>query len=125
MAKFVNSDVLDAGLNYIKTNCNKLALVSAYTFGDSYSIVNANIIADAAMAPTDFTLGSSGNSRTLTASAKQDASANATGTASHVVFLDTVNSKVLWATSETTGQTIYIGNPVSFPSVIYTANQPV
>ena len=39
-------------------------------------------------------------------------------------FLDTVNSKVLWVTNETSGQSITIGNPVSFPSLVYTVNQP-
>jgi hypothetical protein len=78
------------------------------------------------MASGDFTLGTSGNDRTLTtASGKQDAAANAGGAASHLAFLDTVNSKVLWVTEETSGQTIVTGNPVTFPSLVYTAKQPV
>jgi hypothetical protein len=36
-----------------------------------------------------------------------------------------VNSKVLWVTEETSGQTITSGNPVNFPSLVYTAKQPV
>ena len=126
MAKWAHADVLDNGINYIKTNCNKVAVISAYTAGDSYATVNAAILAEATLASTDFTLGASGSNRTLTtASGKQDTSANATGAASHIAFVDTVASKVLWVTEETSGQSITAGNPVTFPSLVYTAKQPV
>ena len=126
MAKYAHPDVLDQGPNFIKVNCNKMAVIDAYTFGDSYATVNGNILAEASMTSTDFTFASSGNDRTLTtASGKSDASANATGAASHIAFVDTVNSKVLWVTEETSGQTITAGNPVNFPSLVYTAKQPV
>ena len=46
------------------------------------------------------------------------------GAGNHIAFLDTTNSKVLWVTNETSGQSITIGNPVSFPSLVYTVNQP-
>ena len=126
MAKYAHPDVLDNGPTYIKTNCNKVALLDAYTFGDSYATAISNLMAEATMASGDFTLGTSGNDRTLTTAAgKQDASANAGGAASHIAFIDTVNSKVLWVTEETSGQTIVLGNPVTFPSLVYTAKQPV
>lgn len=127
MAKWANSAVLDNGLNEIKTFCNKMAVVSAYSAGDSYATVDGNILADVAMSSGDFTLGSSGSNRTLTtASGKSDATAGATGTASHIVFLDTTSSpqRVLWATEETSGQTVTTGNQVNFPSLVYTATQP-
>lgn len=127
MAKWVNADVLDNGLNNIKNNCNKMALISTYTAGDSYATVNGNILAEVTMASGDFTLGSSGSNRTLTtASGKQDASANASGGGApmHIAFVDTVASKVLWVTEETSDQTITSGNPVSFPSLVYTSQQP-
>ena len=126
MAKYAHPDVLDNGPAYIKTNCNKVALLDAYTFGDSYATVISNLMAESTMASGDFTLGTSGNDRTLTTAAgKQDASANAGGAASHIAFVDTVNSKVLWVTEETSGQTIVLGNPVTFPSLVYTAKQPM
>ena len=127
MAKWVHADVLDNGIAYIKANCNKMALVSAYSAGDSYATVNAAIVADTAMAPGDFTIAASGNNRTLTTAAgKSDTAANVTGggAGNHIAFLDTTNSKVLWVTNETSGQSITIGNPVSFPSLVYTVNQP-
>ncbi len=128
MAKFAHADVLDNGPNYIKTNCNKMALISAYTFGDSYATVNAALLAEAAMASGDFTLATAGNDRTLTTAAgKSDASANASGgsASNHIAFVDTVASKVLWVTEETSGQAVTAGNPVNFPSLVYKAVQPV
>ena len=126
MTKWAHADVLDNGPAYIKTNCDKVCVVSAYTAGDSYATVTAAILAEAALTSTDFTLASSGSDRTLTTAAgKQDTSANASGTASHFAFVDTANSKVLWVTEETSGQTITSGNPVTFPSLVYTAKQPV
>jgi hypothetical protein len=128
MTKYAHPDVLDNGPNYIKTNCNKMALISAYTFGNSYSTVNAAILAEVTMTSGDFTNGSSGNDRTLTtASGKTDASANASGgsASNHLAFVDTVNSKVLWVTEETSGQAVTAGNPVNFPSLVYTSKQPV
>ena len=50
MAKWVHADVLDNGIAYIKANCNKMALVSSYSAGDSYATVNAAIVAEAVMA---------------------------------------------------------------------------
>lgn len=128
MAKWLHADVLDNGLNYIKNNCNKIALVSTYAAADSYATVNGNILAEAAMVSGDFTLGNSGSDRTLTtATGKQDASANGSGggASMHIAFLDTINSKVLWVTEETSDQTITAGNPVNFPSLVHTFGQPV
>lgn len=126
MTKWAHADVLDNGPAYIKTNCDKVCVVSAYTAGDSYATVTAAILAEAALTSTDFTLASSGSDRTLTTAAgKQDTSANATGAATHIAFVDTAASKVLWVTEETSGQTITASNPVTFPPLVYTAKQPV
>lgn len=126
MTKWAHADILDNGPEYIKTNCDKVCVVSAYTAGDSYATVTAAILAEAALTSTDFTLASSGSDRTLTTAAgKQDTAANVSGTASHIAFVDTVASKVLWVTEETSGQSITAGNPVTFPSLVYTAQQPV
>jgi len=128
MTKWVNSKVQDDGLNYLKTNCNKIALISAYSANDSYATVTGNLLAEATMASGDFTLaGSAGAARTCTTAAgKQDAAANAGGGGAtmHIAFLNTNGSEVLWVTDETSDQTITIGNPITFPSLIYTCNQP-
>ena len=124
MAKYAHPDLLRNGPAYLQANCNKMAIVSAYTFGDSYATVNAAILAEVAMTSGDFTLAASGNDQTCTnAAGKQDTSANATGgsASNHIVFLDTTNSKVLAATEETTGQVVTAGNPITFPQITYTA----
>jgi hypothetical protein len=127
MAKWVHSDVLDNGISYIKNNCDKVAVIVAYTAGDSFATVAApaNIVGEAAMASGDFTIGSSGQNRTLTTAAgKSDTAANNNGDPTHFAYLDTVNSKVLWVTTENSIQDVTAGNPVSFPSLVYTSNQP-
>lgn len=125
MSKWVNSAVLDDGLNSIKTNATQLRLLSAYAAGDSFATVAANTLATAAMTSADYTLASAGSNRTLTTATGKTAtaSASATGTPDlHLAF--TNGTTVYWVTDETSNQAITSGNPVNFPSVVYTSNQP-
>jgi streptogramin lyase len=127
MSKWVHSDVLDLGINKVKTDCNAMLLIKAYTAGDSYATVNGNKLASVAMTSSDFTLGSSGSNRTLTPASGKSANATANSGASpdlHIAFVDTTNSKVLWVTDETSDQVITSGNPINFPAPVYTTNQP-
>ena len=126
MTKFAHNDVLDNGPAYIKSTCNKMVVVSAYAFGDSYASVMAAMLAEAAMTQSDFVLSSSGNNRVLTTSSIIfDSAANASGLANHIIFVDSVSSKVLWATEENTpgGHQITQGVRVDFPSLTYTSTQ--
>lgn len=127
MARYMHPDALDGGLSYIRTNATKLALISAYTVGDSYATVNAAILAEATIDSSAMTLGSSGNDRTLTVAAQSDASANGSGgsATSHGVLLDVANSKVLYVTEESAAQSITVGNPVALSGFVITAKQPV
>jgi len=128
MAKWVNAKVLDEGPNYIKVNCNKVVLVPSYTAGDSYATVNGAALADVTgLASADFVLASSGSNRTLTAATKTDTAANSSGggAGNHIAYLNTTGSEVLWVTNETSGQAVVSGNPVVFPSLVYTSVQPV
>lgn len=128
MAKWVNSLVLDNGLNEIKNNANRLHLIKAYASGDSYATVIGNSCADVAMASGDYTLGNgAGSARTLTTASGKSATASANSGAGpnlHLAYVDTVNSRVLWVTDETSDQVITAGNTVNFPAVVYTSNQP-
>lgn len=125
MAKWVNSLVLDNGLNQIKNNATRMHLVSAYSAGDSYATVNTNTLAYATMTGTDFTLGDSGSNRTLTTAAGKSATASASAASPdlHIVFTNGSNA-VYWATDETSNQAITSGNTVNFPQIVYTAQQP-
>ena len=109
----------------MKTTITKQILVSAYTIGDSYATVQANKLAEVAMASTDFTIASSGNNRTLTTAAGKTATTTAasTGTDLHLVFTDGVGA-VIWVTDETTNQVFQSGQTVSFPVITHTDSQP-
>lgn len=131
---WLHADVLDNGPAYIKANCNKALLLKNYSTGDSYATVNgAGVkVAEATMANGDFTHGGgAASARTLTAATSGKAAGNALIATTNGVdnlrtaFVDTVASKVLWVTDESTDQTITAGNPVQFnASPVLTLNQP-
>lgn len=126
MPKFVHADVLDGGLNAIKTVATKQLIIKAYAANDSYATVISNLVAEVAMASGDFTLSSSGNNRLVTTAAGKSAAASANSGATpdlHIAFTDGT-AKVLWVTDETTDQVVTSGNTVNFPVLTYTTNQP-
>lgn len=127
MPFYKHPDVMDNGLAHLRANCNRIALISGYTQGDTFATVNTAILADAPMAPADLTLGSAGLNRTLTVTGKTDSSANATGGGvnSHVALLDTAGSRVLYVTEETDAQSITAGNGVNIGGFVITETQPV
>lgn len=127
MAKYANPAFLDGGFTAFKANVNQMVLLKAYTAGDSYATTTANLLASVAMATGDFTLtGADAAARVMTSAVKTGVTASASSGASpalHVVFRDTVNSIVYWAT-EATNQVVTSGNTVNFPAVTYTSGQP-
>lgn len=126
MAKWAHSDVLDGGLNAIKTVAIKMYLIKAYAAGDSYETVIGNALnAGVSMASGDYTLSSSGSNRLVTTGTKSDtATANSGATPNlHIAFTDG-SAKVLWVTDETSDQVITSGNTLNFPALTYTSNQP-
>lgn len=130
MTKYAHPDVLDNGPKYIKDNCNKVILITAYS--SVYATVNgANKIAEAALVTGDFALsGADGAARVLTATLTGKSMGNALqgladGTGMHLAFVDTANSKVLYVTDESSDQPITNGNPVQLNSnPTYSSNQP-
>ncbi|CDN87330.1 hypothetical protein BN948_01750 [Hydrogenophaga intermedia] len=120
-------DALDNGLAYIRANANLMALVSSFTFGDSFATLMGRVLAAASISSADMTLGSSGNNRTLSVAAKTDSAADASGGGAnnHTVLFDTVNSKVLEVTEESAKQAIIAGNQVNMAGFVITATQPV
>lgn len=127
MAKWVNSDVLDGGLNGIKTVATRMFLIKAYTLADLYATVIANALnAGVVMATGDYTLSSSGSDRLITTGTKsQVANANSGAIPNlHIAFTDGIG-KVLWVTDETSDQVITSGNTLNFPALTYTSQQPI
>lgn len=124
MAKWVHADVLDGGLNAIKTVATKMILINAYTAGDSYATVIGNRVAEATMTATDYTLASSGSNRTLTNAAKSATATAAAVSGNHHIAHTDGSAKVLWVTDETGEATANIGDTINFPALVYTSNQP-
>jgi hypothetical protein len=130
MTTYAHSDVLDNGPAYIKTNCNKVILMTAYT--NNYATANgANKVAESTLTTGDFALsGADSAARVLTATLTGKSGGNAIqgvvdGTGMHVAFVDTAASKVLYVTTESSDQAITLGNPVVFNNnPTYTSNQP-
>jgi hypothetical protein len=126
MPKWVRAGVLDNGLNDIKNTATSMLLISTYTAGDSYATVFGNRLnAGVAMVPADFTVAASGNNRTLTTASGKTAAATAGAAAPnlHIAFTDGA-ANVIWVTDETSDQPITNGNLLTFPSLVYTSNQP-
>jgi hypothetical protein len=125
MAKWVAASVLDNGINQIKNNATRMCLIKAYAAADSYATVAGNIIAEAAMTSTDYTLSSVGNDRRATTATKSIAASASSGASPnlHVAFIDAATN-VLWVTDETSDQVVTSGNTVNFPALTYTSAQP-
>ena len=126
MAKWVNSLVLDGGLNYIKNNATQMLLIRAYTSGDTYGTVVGNQVAAVTTSSSNFTLYGT-TSRSLVTSGSLSAVATASSGATpnlHIAFTDG-SSTVYWVTDESSDQVVNSGNTVYFPAVTYTSNQPL
>lgn len=124
MAKYAHADVLDGGLNAIKNNAIRMLLLKAYAAGDSYSTVTGNAICSVTTASADFTISGADNAPRVLTSAAKSGTASGSGSAAAIAFTDNV-SRVLWVTTETSGQAVTSGNTVAFPSLTYTSNQPI
>ena len=130
MSRFAHADVLDNGIAYLKANCNKVVLTSQYD--TTYAGCNATYkVAEATLVSGDSALsGAAGAARTLTYTLTGKSGGNAlmavaNGANMHIAFLDTVNSKVLYVTEESSDQAITSGNPVQFNSnPTYVSSQP-
>ena len=130
MSRFAHADVLDNGPQYVKTNCNKVVLTDVYS--DVYATATGSAkVAEATLVTGDFAIaGAAGAARTMTAtltgkSGGTAAKSVADGTNMHIAFVDTVTSKVLYVTEESSNQAITSGNPVTFNSnPTYVSAQP-
>lgn len=115
MAKWANDLFMDAALDWILNNVNKMTACqgqpTTFTEGNA-----TNALADVAMTSGDFTKANGDTSgRKLTVGAKNDVLIDASGNADHVALLDTVNSILAYVTTCTT-QALVGGSNVSFPA---------
>ena len=104
MTKSVHDDVLDAALNYVKTNGNKLTVcegaptsyAEATTAKGSGGLRVGQIVTDS----SDYTGPANGDTsgRKLTHNAQTGVAVDVAGVGSHLAVVDTVNSKLLYVT---------------------------
>lgn len=101
---FVHDDVLNASLDYLKTNTTKIVLCDAGP--TTYSDANTNNgtstgmkLAEVTTVSGDFTISDGPvDGRKVQVAAKNGVSVVAAGNGTHVAWLDTVNSKLLAVT---------------------------
>ena len=108
MGKSVHNDVLDAGLNYIAANADKLTVCSQ----QPTTYAEANVTYALGDAVPSFTGPADGDAsgRKLTVDAVSGADVDATGEANHVALLDTGTSKLLYVTTLAEAQDVTAGN---------------
>ena len=115
MAKYVDDSILDAALNEIKNNCNKMTVCSAQP--SSYAEANNGgsvFLGDVTMASADFNITDGDVSgRKCAVGQKKEVNVDVTGTATHVALLDTAASKLLYVTTSTS-LALTSGNTLTF-----------
>lgn len=130
--KEFNPLVYDNGLNEIVSNANALWLVKNPVAGDAinnqFAALDAKRVASVTLAGGDKVLGAHlTGGRKVTTAAKSDNEADASsvgGDDLHFALVDTVNSRVLAITDETTDQVITVSNQVNLPSLEWRMLQP-
>lgn len=130
MSRYAHSLLLQNGPAYLAANANKFILTDSYTA--SYATANGSAkVAECALVSGDFAIVSpDGSACVLTAALAGKAAGNALkavadGSNMHGVFVDTVNSRVLMVTEESSNAAITLGNPVVLSvSPTYSVGQP-
>lgn len=115
MAKYLNDAGLDALLDYIKNNCDKMIVCSTQptTYAEATSTY---ALADVAMASGDFTHANGDTSgRKTTVAAKSAVPIDASGNAQHVALVKTGTSTLL-AVTTCTSQALTAGGTVDVPA---------
>jgi len=115
MAKFIHDDVLNAALNYIKSNASKMYACSALptTYNEATSTY---ALADVAVASGDFTLADGDASgRKVTVGAKSGVTVDTSGTITHIAIVDDTNSKLLLVTT-VTSRAVLASDKIDIPA---------
>lgn len=113
MAYRIADTVFDQALNYLKNNCDTVVVLTGDPASYSEAINTAGTgsnkkIASATVTSASFTVADgAADGRKVTVAAQNDVAVTATGPsdASHVAWLDTSNSAVLFVTQLTTTRT--------------------
>ena len=112
MAKFADDDMIDASLNFLKTNCTRMFLCSQQPA--NYVEANATYnLATFTMDSGNYTGPANGdaNGRKLTVNQMSGVNATANGTANHVVLGISSNTTIKYGTT-CANQAVTTGNPI-------------
>ena len=123
-AKRVADAVLDAALNYIKNNANKLTVTK--TSASTYSKANASsMLAYVAISSGDFTGPNDGSSggRKIQVNQQASLSVSTTGTAAEVHLLDTTSTAMVYNTT-CSSKSLDSTDKVTVPAWTITINDP-
>lgn len=114
MGKWQNDLMLDAALNYLKTNADAGRLIVMSSSANTYATASANKIAEKAMASGNFTLNDGDtNGRKVTVANASSITASATASANHIAITSSAGgSPALLYVTTCTEQSITTGNLV-------------
>jgi hypothetical protein len=119
MAKTVHNDVLDAALNYLKTNCTQISCCEAQPTTYASAAQNGGkCLAISDISGADFTGPAEGDSsgRKITVGQKANVEVSTTGSAHIFVLLNSSASQVEYTTDVSGPQQITDGNTMTFNS---------
>ena len=116
MAKWANDEVMDAALNYIKHQSDRISccVTTPTTYAEAVSTYK---LAYTAVTSTDFTGPANGDSsgRKITVGQKADVPVSTTGSAQHIALVDSSGSgKLIYVTDVSGVQTVTAGNTMTF-----------
>ena len=111
MAYKIADTVFDTALTYLKNNCDTVVVLSGNPNNYNEAITNTGSgsnkrIATVSVTSTSFTVADgAADGRKVTVAAQNDVPVVAAGDASHVAWLDTGNTEILFVTQLTTNRT--------------------
>jgi len=111
MTKTVHNDVLDAALQYVEDNADKLVICS--TAPTTYTEANVTYALGSATPTFTGPVDGDTSGRKTTVDAVSGATVDASGTYTHVALVDTANSKLLYVTEAGSSQAVTAGNQFS------------
>lgn len=114
MSKFCATSVIDAALNYVKSNANSMSLQPSQPADRAAAV--ANTLASQAMVSGDFTLANGDTSgRKVTVAAKSGVLIGTSGTGTHVALIS-ASELLLVTTCTSQAVTANGSNTVNFPA---------
>jgi len=117
MAKWQNDDMLDAALNYVKTNCDEMILCSAQPTTYAEATVTYDI-ADVAMTSGDFTgpIHGDDSGRKITVNTQVAVNVDTTGDGNHIALVGTIDAVNTLIYVIPTNTITVIAGTVTFPA---------